>query len=209
MEQIATSELTPRGAATRARIVGAAADLVHRQGAAATSLDDVRAVTRVSKSQLYHYFADKDALILAVVEHQAERVLAADENLLAGLDDLAGLRAWRDAVVAAHRRSLIAEGCPLGSLVGELAANPRHRAALAAGFARWRGYFVDGFARMRRSGRLRPDAEPERLAIAVMAAFQGGMLLAQAENDVNPLVVALDMAIAWVASFAPPAGTEA
>ena len=39
--------------------------------------------------------------------------------------------------------------------------------------------------------------------MAVMAAFQGGMLLAQAENDMNPLVVALDMAVAWVESFAP------
>ena len=74
---------------------------------------------------------------------------------------------------------------------------------LAAGFARWRGYFVDGFERMRAAGKLRPDAELERLAMAVMAAFQGGTLLAQAENDVNPLVVALDMAVAWVESFAP------
>jgi TetR/AcrR family transcriptional regulator, transcriptional repressor for nem operon len=203
MEHLASSpELTPRGLATRARIVAAAADLVHRHGAAATSLDAVLAAAGASKSQLYHYFADKDALILAVVEQQAEHVLADNEKLLANLHDLAGLKAWRDAIVAAHAQSLAAEGCPLGSLVGELAGKPRYRAALALGFARWRGYFADGFFRMRTAGKLGPDADPERLATAVIAAMQGGMLLAQAENDAAPLAVALDMAVAQVASFA-------
>ncbi len=55
--------LTARGAATRARIVAAAASLVYERGFAGTSLDDVMAATGTSKSQLYHYFADKDALI--------------------------------------------------------------------------------------------------------------------------------------------------
>jgi len=69
------AQLTARGAATRARIVEAAADLVYERGVAATSLDDIMAASRTSKSQLYHYFADKDALICAVIVRQTERVL--------------------------------------------------------------------------------------------------------------------------------------
>ena len=64
---------TARGAATRARIVGAAADLVYRRGASATSLEDIMEASATSKSQLYHYFADKDALMRAVIELQTRR----------------------------------------------------------------------------------------------------------------------------------------
>ena len=66
--------LTARGAATKARIVAAAASLVYERGIAGTSLDDVMAATGTSKSQLYHYFADKDALICEVIRAQLGRV---------------------------------------------------------------------------------------------------------------------------------------
>lgn len=196
------ADLTSRGAATRARIVEAAADLVQCQGAAGTSVDEVLAAAKVSKSQLYHYFVDKDALILAVVERQAERVLVGSEPLLAGLADVAGLRAWRDAVVAANGRTLAAGGCPLGSLVGELAEQSRFRAALAAGFARWTDYFILGLERMQASGRLRPEADPKRLATGIMVALQGGLLLAQTQRDIAPLAIALEMALDRVEAFA-------
>src|SRR6516165_6104088 len=71
--------LTERGAATRSRIVKAAADLMYEHGVDRTSLDEVMAASGVSKSQLYHYFADKDALVLAVIALQAERVLDAQQ----------------------------------------------------------------------------------------------------------------------------------
>ena len=44
--------LTARGAATRARIVEAAADLIYAHGVEQTSLDEVMAASGVSKSQL-------------------------------------------------------------------------------------------------------------------------------------------------------------
>src|SRR5579871_1836357 len=56
---------TDRGLATRDRIVAAAAALVAERGVAAISLDDVRAATRTSKSQLYHYFGGKQGLVEA------------------------------------------------------------------------------------------------------------------------------------------------
>jgi AcrR family transcriptional regulator len=49
----------------------------YAQGVERTSLDDVMAASGVSKSQLYHYFADKDALVLEVIARQTERVLDA------------------------------------------------------------------------------------------------------------------------------------
>ena len=46
--------LTAKGEATRARIVEAAADLILARGVGSTSLDDIRAGTATSKSQLFH-----------------------------------------------------------------------------------------------------------------------------------------------------------
>ena len=91
--------LTARGAATRSRVVNAAADLIYEHGVDRTSLDEVMAASSVSKSQLYHYFADKDALVLEVIALQAERALAAQRPHLGALDSLRALRAWGQAII--------------------------------------------------------------------------------------------------------------
>src|SRR6478735_172913 len=95
--------LTARGAATRSRIVNAAADVIYEHGVERTSLDDVMAASGVSKSQLYHYFADKDALVLEVIARQTERVLDAQQPHLGSLHSLRALKAWRDAVIQLNR----------------------------------------------------------------------------------------------------------
>ena len=106
---VAQKPLTPRGAATRARIVEAAAQLVGDRGVAGTSLDDIMAASQTSKSQLYHYFADKDALVCAVVEAQAGKVIGFQESCLKNVRSLADLRKWRDAVVKLNGEDQLVE----------------------------------------------------------------------------------------------------
>src|SRR5260370_33269958 len=59
-------ELTPKGRATRDRIVAAAADLMVGQGVAGTSLQEVQQAARGSGPQMYHYFGDRASLVQAV-----------------------------------------------------------------------------------------------------------------------------------------------
>jgi len=54
---------------------------------------------------------------------------------------------------------------------------------------------------MRDSGVLNPDADPDRLATGLMAALQGGYLLAETAHDIRPMEIALDMALDHVKSF--------
>ncbi|MGV7705411.1 TetR/AcrR family transcriptional regulator, partial [Mycobacterium kansasii] len=70
---------------------------------AGTSLDDVMAVTATSKSQLYHYFANKDALIREVITIQLGRVIAAQEPDLREVSSWEGLQRWCDHLVAMTR----------------------------------------------------------------------------------------------------------
>src|SRR5271154_2519713 len=108
-------ELTPKGRATRDRIVAAAADLMFEQGVAGTSLQDVQQAARVSGSQLYHYFGDKASLVHAVIAWQGETVLGHQWPWLSRLDSLQGIRAWRDYVVSTMRRRECRGGCHIGS----------------------------------------------------------------------------------------------
>lgn len=192
--------LTARGAATRARIVDVAASLIYANGVDRTSLDEVMAQSGVSKSQLYHYFTDKDALVLEVIALQTERVLGAQQPHIRALDSLEALRSWRDAIIQLNRE-VRAGGCPLGSLANELANNSiGARKRLASSFGTWTDHIERGLVAMRACGDLAPTADPHELAIALLSAVQGGLLLAKTTKSNRALEIALDMAIDHVAN---------
>src|SRR6201986_2102259 len=117
--------LTRRGQQTRTRIVAAAAELMFENGVAETTLEDIRAAAGVSGSQVYHYFEDKQALVRAVIDYQANAVLDAQGAHLDHLDTMPGLRAWRDFLVEHQRRLGVRGGCPIGP--------PRAQGAQSAG----------------------------------------------------------------------------
>jgi TetR/AcrR family transcriptional regulator, transcriptional repressor for nem operon len=186
---------TEKGRTTRARIVQAAAELVAERGVAEVSLDGVGARARASRSQLYHYFEDRDDLIRAVVDATTSAVLAAQDALLDDLDSWAGIDRWFGALEAIQREREARGGCPIGSLVGQLAErDPLARAALADGFDRWERHLRDGLERMRTSGKLSTSADPKTLATATRALLQGGLLLAQVRRDPGQLTIALNAA---------------
>ena len=168
---------------------------MHAQGVERTSLDDVMSASRVSKSQLYHYFADRDALVLEVIGKQAERVLEAHRPYLEAMDSRLALKAWRDAILRLNKSGRDA-GCPLGSLASELANESElARKRLADAFALWRDRIENGLKRMQARGELDASAKPGDLALALLGAVQGGILLAKTTRSQRPLAIALDMAI--------------
>ena len=197
--------LTPKGQQTRQRIVAAAAEIILQQGVARTTLDQVLAEAGVSSSQIYHYFADKEALVRAVVDYRTQTVVGEiHEPALAAIEGIDGLRAWRDMVVSMQSAADCRGGCPLGSLGSELAElDHAVRCDVAAGYARWETAISACLIGMRDRGQLSADADPATLATAVLAALQGGLLLAKVQRDVRPLAAALDVMISLIASLAP------
>jgi TetR/AcrR family transcriptional repressor of nem operon len=188
---------TVKGRATRDRIITIAAGLVRANGVRATSVDDVVDAAGVSKSQLYYYFDDKADLIRAVVDRTKTVLLDLQQVFLAGLDDWAGIAAWFDAIVADEMNRHARGGCPLGSLVPELAdSDEPARELLARAFDEWQGHLSAGLRQLQARGELRGYADPERLAAATMASLQGGLLLSQVRRDPSQLRVALDAALA-------------
>lgn len=194
--------LTRKGRETRQRIVTAAAQLMYERGVTEATLEDVRAAAGVSGSQIYHYFEDKEALLLAVIEFQTESVLELQGPHFGHLDTLAGLRGWRDAMVEYQRRMQCRGGCPLGSLGSEIAeTNPEARLAVASGFRRWEAAIRTGIRAMHARGELDARTDPDRLALALLTALQGGLLLTQLQREVAPLEAALDAMLDHIASL--------
>lgn len=197
------ARLTRKGAATRHRIVEAAAELMFVHGVAGTTLEQVRDVAGVSSSQIYHYFADKTALVHAVIAYQNDVVVSVQENAFAHLDSVAALRAWREQVVDHQARLQCAGGCPIaaiGSQLGEL--DHEARSGVSVGFHRWQAAIHHGFLAMRENGTLPPETDIETLSTAMLAALQGGLLLCQMHRSVAPLEAAMDTMIDHVALLA-------
>jgi TetR/AcrR family transcriptional regulator, transcriptional repressor for nem operon len=195
--------LTRRGRETRQRIVAAAAALMFEHGVAETTLEDIRAAAGVSGSQVYHYFEDKQALVRAVIEYQTDAVLDYQGAHLDNLDTLAGLRAWRDLLVDHQRRLQCRGGCPIGALGAEVAeTDAAARMAVARGLGRWEARIHEGLQAMHARGDLPAVIDPDDLALATLAALQGGLLLTQIQRDTKPLEVALDAMLDRIQSLA-------
>lgn len=209
MEVTTTAEptatrLTARGAATRERIVAAAADLMYVRGIGQTTLDDVLEASGVSKSQLYRHFANKDEVVRAVIERMGRHVIQREQNNLGRVSTMAGLRRWRDVLVQNNALRHGAYGCALGSFASEVADHDDvAREMLSALFAEWRDLLEAAVRRLQENGSLRSDAPVDELAVGLLAALQGGYLLAQTARDVTPMATSIDMALTHIESFSP------
>jgi TetR/AcrR family transcriptional repressor of nem operon len=197
--------VTPKGRATRDRIVASAATLMNARGVAGTSTEDIQVAADVSASQIYHYFNDKRSLTRAVIEYQTDTIVGTQEALLARLDDLDALRAWAEFIVGFQRNSGYRGGCPLGTLASELAENDTDaREDLAASYRRWQRAIRTGLAAMADRGEFLPGTDIDRLATALLTALQGGLLLTKTLRDGEPLETALSTMIDHIGSFTTP-----
>ncbi|ADB33140.1 transcriptional regulator, TetR family [Kribbella flavida DSM 17836] len=196
--------LTRKGQATRERILDAATELIARQGVAGTSTEDVRKAAGIGGSQLYHYFDSKQALIRAVITRQAEAPLVPGQPLMGALDSFDALQAWADAAVESQKPGRGRGDCTLASLAGELGpTDDETRQDLCNAFERWQSLLNDGLRAMRERGDLRPDADLDDLAMALLTALQGGTLLSQTLRTTQPMRASMNAALAYIHSFAP------
>jgi AcrR family transcriptional regulator len=168
---------------------------MYEHGVKDTNNDMVRRAAQVSGSQLTHYFPDKERLVQAVIERRLDSMMGRDRTPPRGaLDSVDALQAWADSYIT--NPAVLAGGCSFGSLAAEvIKSDPALRPDIAAGFARWGDEFRAGLESMRQQGTIAPESDLDRLAHALMAAFQGGMLLAQATGSIAPLRDALNAAI--------------
>ena len=162
---------------------------------AGTTLEDVKVAAEVSGSQMYHYFPDKNELVQAVIDYQAETIVDRQRHRRSAARN--GVEAQRNMVITAARRTKAKGGCQLGSLVGQLAeSDPEARALIAAGFDQWAAAIGDGLRSLHADGKLPSDIDPDDLATTLLATLQGGLLLAQVQQSPRPFETAVNTLLA-------------
>ncbi len=201
----ADKRLTPKGRATRDRIVQAAASLIVDEGIAAFNMDRVRKAASVSGSQLAHYFDDKSALVRAVIGRQIGLVLDFHrEPQLGDLDSFDDFERWIALNMRYLRRIGTAGGTPTyHALTAQLAkSDGATRATLAAGYWQWVELLESAIQRMKDRRALSADADPRRLALAIVCAHQGGATLAFTFGADWPHADATRFAVNYLRMFA-------
>ncbi|GHE84595.1 TetR family transcriptional regulator [Streptomyces spiralis] len=191
-----TGKLTAKGRATRGRIVEGAAEVLRERGVTGTTLDDIMARTRTSKSQLFHYFpAGKDELLLAVARFEADQVIEDQQPHLGRLDSWEAWERWRDVVV--ERYEAQGDHCPLGSLFFQIGrSTPGARAIVIELMRRWQESLAAGIRALQAAGRLPSDIDVDARAAALLAAIQGGVSILLSTGRSAHLRAALDQGIA-------------
>jgi AcrR family transcriptional regulator len=187
--------LTSKGTATRQRIVEGAAALIRDRGAANVSLDDIRAATSTSKSQLFHYFPDgKSDLLLAVARYEADQILAEQQPMLGELTTWPQWQAWRQRVI--ERYEAQGRHCPLAALTSQLGlADPATQAVVTDLYDRWLAYLVAGIEALIAAGEIDGHTNPVDAGRAIIAAVTGGATLLVATGSISYLESSLTEAL--------------
>ncbi|WP_324192677.1 TetR/AcrR family transcriptional regulator [Nocardia transvalensis] len=179
----------------RQRLMRAAAEVIHRQGAERTTIADIARAAEVPVGNVYYYFKTKDELVTAALTEHARQLELLTDQLDQLPDPRERLRGLINAWVG--QRDLTARyGCPTGTLAAELDKRDEGGLDLEAGrVIRLLLTWVE--RQFRELGR--PD--PDGLALTLVSAYQGMSLMANALRD--PEVVQREGArlLAWLDSL--------
>ncbi len=186
---------TARGAATRQRIVEAAAALIRERGVGETGLDDIGSATATSKSQMFHYFpGGKTDLLLAVAAYEAEQVIIDQRPYLGDLTTWRKWQAWRRRVIEKYDAQR--DRCPLTALTSHMGkATPATRQIVSDLYDRWSQFLAAGVQALKDSGEIDDGTDVDATATAVLAAIQGSVLMMQATDSISYLEIALGEAL--------------
>jgi AcrR family transcriptional regulator len=163
---------------TRDLLVAAANELLWREGYQAMSPRDVQRASGVGQGSFYHHFTGKAELAATALGGVSDR-MRGDAIRLLQTDGAEGVRAF----LAAPRKALL--GCKLGRLAYENAIvdEPELRAPLDRYFREVETQLTEAIRAGQAAGDLDARADAADLAVLLMAAVQGGYILARAMRD--------------------------
>ncbi|MER8004153.1 TetR/AcrR family transcriptional regulator [Streptomyces sp. SLBN-31] len=171
----------------RERMVFSAAQLIRRDGVAATGMREVAAHAEAPRGSLQHYFpGGKEQLVNEAVGWAGRYAGRRVARFLAALDEPtpSGLfaemvRQWTDE----YECSGFAAGCPVAAATVDWAESvPSTREAVAAAFATWTAPVARALTDMGV-----PAERGGALATLMISALEGAILIARAERDVRAL----------------------
>jgi TetR/AcrR family transcriptional repressor of nem operon len=179
----------------RERLVAAARQVLYEQGVEKSALADIAAAADVPLGNVYYYFKTKDALVSAVIEDYRQTFGEMNARLGDGKDPADRLKALL-GVLTTRQERLASYGCPVGSLTSELGKRDDD---LRAGAGSILSGVIDwAETQFRTMGR----EDARELATALIAAYEGIVLLAAALRDPSLIGTEVSRLSRWIDSLA-------
>lgn len=189
---------------TRARIIAEADELFYEQGFETTSFAHVAARVGVSRGNFYYHFKTKDQILDGVIDLRMTKTKDMLNAWSAEVPDPMGRIAYFIRILNRNQSQIMANGCPVGSLVSELGKLGHDATARASAvfclFADWLS------AQFQTAGLTEPAAF--EAAAHLLVRSQGVAILAQAFKDEQLVEREVSMMIDWVASQIATASTS-
>lgn len=186
----------------RQDIIKSAYRLLRKKGANGTSLNEILEEATAGKSQLYHYFHNKEELIQSVLAMYFEKVYQETSRFMNQINNFEDFK----KIIAGIKRLCKSDsrivGCLLGSISSELAVNNEIIRVHSYGFfQQWQSLFSRGISRLQAQGILDPKANPDVLAEYFIVCTQGAMQMAKVYKDINIIDRILHSTILHLKSF--------
>jgi AcrR family transcriptional regulator len=170
---------------TRARLLDAASQVFARRGFHAATIDEVADAAGYTKGAVYSNFANKDDLVLALLDQHLAAQLEQVEALCA-IESSEELR----AAIRAGTEQEFAAARDVGVLIVEFSLyamrNPTAQAELAKRYRQLRGRLAELITKRYARHRTPPPMPPEHLAALALATDAGLFLQNAAEPDALP-----------------------
>ncbi len=170
---------------TRDRFLAATNELFRRQGFNGTSMSEITKASGSPTGSLYHFFpGGKDELAAAVLTESGAGYRALFELIADAAPDAASAVAdFFEGAAGVLEETDFIDPCPIGTVAREVAStNDRLRTAAAAVFESW---VEAATALFEQEGLAGSDAV--ELATTVVAALEGGFILARTRRDAEQL----------------------
>ncbi|MRR33143.1 TetR/AcrR family transcriptional regulator [bacterium] len=181
-----------KGEETKEKILEAAAKLIHRKGFGATSINDLLDATGIKKGSLYFHFPGKDALGLAFLEKARSEFLEFLNTSLTGDTPGKRLDNFLNLVMKTHKGRDFVGGCVFGNTALEMGDTESHFASFIKNvFEEWEQKLRQVIEDAQVSGEVNCDLPVDVLACHMVAAIEGGIMLARLKKDEKPLRDAL------------------
>lgn len=194
---------------TKTALVEATTELLWERGYTGTSPAMIQKRAGAGQGSMYHHFSGKADLAVAAMRHSAGTLRETVEDALStGRSTVERIRAYLET-----ERDPLA-GCRIGRLVQdpEVVADDTLRAPGGELFAWLTGRIAQVLEEGVAQGELRPDTDSRTTASLVVAAVQGGYVLARAQRDPQEfrrcVAGALKAVEALRAASAPPRSPE-
>ena len=179
-----------RPSTARERLIEAAKNVIFAHSYEAVSVDDLCAAAGVAKSSFYHFFPSKRDLILAAIDSQWQWL---EQTILiptfaTHIPPPERILRFFDLTLAKQQAQKEMEGfmrgCPAGNLTLEMSTqDDLIRARVERLFREWLSYFERMIREAQAQGIVPATVDAAVTAQALLAYYEGVMLLAKGRND--------------------------